>query len=296
MRILYLTQWFEPEPAFKGEQFADMLAAKGHEVEVATGFPNYPGGKLYAGHRLRPYWRMTTASGRAVHRLWLYPSHDGSTVGRALNYGSFFLSCLLFLLARGRRYDAVYVYHPPLTPALAAILARWFHRYRVIVDVQDLWPDSVLASGMLPKWLGQSLGALCRFVYRAADGIVAQTEGMRDRILAHGAEPERVTRIYNWATYQEGGQKSAAPAERPAGHPSLIYGGNIGQAQSLLHVVRAPSWPPDRCRTCASMSLDRASSAMRLKDTSRPIPKHRWSCTLRSIAPRWTASSIRPIS
>ena len=68
MRILYLTQWFEPEPAFKGEQFADMLAAKGHEVEVATGFPNYPGGKLYAGHRLRPYWRMTTASGRAVHR------------------------------------------------------------------------------------------------------------------------------------------------------------------------------------------------------------------------------------
>jgi len=43
MRILLLTQWFEPEPTFKGLLFARELAARGHEVEVLTGFPNYPG-------------------------------------------------------------------------------------------------------------------------------------------------------------------------------------------------------------------------------------------------------------
>ena len=100
MRILYLTQWFDPEPAFKGAQFARALADRGHEVEVATGFPNYPGGKLYSGFRVRPCRRETIA-GLTVHRLALYPSHDRSSLGRIANYLSFFLSALLFGLSRG---------------------------------------------------------------------------------------------------------------------------------------------------------------------------------------------------
>ena len=47
MKILILTQWFEPEPTFKGMLFARELAARGHDVEVLTGFPNYPGGNIY---------------------------------------------------------------------------------------------------------------------------------------------------------------------------------------------------------------------------------------------------------
>ena len=47
MRILFLTQWFQPEPFFKGLPFVKALKARGHEVEVLTGFPNYPGGKIY---------------------------------------------------------------------------------------------------------------------------------------------------------------------------------------------------------------------------------------------------------
>jgi len=53
MRILLLSQWFNPEPAFKGLAFARELVRRGHEVEVLTGFPNYPGGKLYDGYRVR---------------------------------------------------------------------------------------------------------------------------------------------------------------------------------------------------------------------------------------------------
>ncbi|MEI7895053.1 MAG: glycosyltransferase WbuB, partial [Myxococcales bacterium] len=53
MRILLLTQWFDPEPTFKGLAFARELTRRGHEVEVLTGFPNYPGGKLYPGYVVR---------------------------------------------------------------------------------------------------------------------------------------------------------------------------------------------------------------------------------------------------
>ena len=53
MRILLLTQWFDPEPTFKGLVFARALVQAGLRVEVVTGFPNYPGGKLYPGYRLK---------------------------------------------------------------------------------------------------------------------------------------------------------------------------------------------------------------------------------------------------
>ncbi|MFA0521731.1 glycosyltransferase WbuB, partial [Vibrio sp. 10N.222.55.E8] len=55
MKILLLTQWFDPEPTFKGLLFAQALRDEGHEVEVLTGFPNYPGGKVYDGYKINFY-------------------------------------------------------------------------------------------------------------------------------------------------------------------------------------------------------------------------------------------------
>ena len=91
MRILLLTQWFDPEPFFKGLPFVKALIARGHDVEVLTGFPNYPGGTVYDGYRIRPL-RRERIDGISVLRVPLYPSHDTSSVGRILNYTSFALS------------------------------------------------------------------------------------------------------------------------------------------------------------------------------------------------------------
>lgn len=239
MRILYITQWFQPEPAFKGIDFAVALAAAGHQVEVATGFPNYPGGRIYPGHSLRLYRREVT-DGIPVHRLFLYPSHDQSSIGRALNYLSFFLSVLCFGLLRGRHYDAVYVYHPPITPGLAAALFTRLYRRRFVIEIQDLWPDSVGASGMAGGRVMAILNRLCNFVYRSADAIVPQSDGMRARLIERGVPEAKLCRIYNWATYVP------APAGEPldippgfAGHLNIVYGGNLGQAQSLDTLIDA---------------------------------------------------------
>lgn len=240
MRILYLTQWFDPEPAFKGAQFARALADRGHEVEVATGFPNYPGGKLYSGFRVRPCRRETIA-GLTVHRLALYPSHDRSSLGRIANYLSFFLSALLFGLSRGGRYDAVYVYHPPLTPALAAALFCRWHKKAFVVEIQDLWPDSVAASGMGNARIVSILDRLCHFVYARADHIIAQSPGMQARLESRGVAAEKLSTIFNWATYSDAAQVPVpeAVAEAFSGHINIVYGGNLGQAQNLETVVRA---------------------------------------------------------
>ena len=73
---LFITQWFDPEPgALRGLPLARWLTGHGHRVQVLTGFPNYPGGKVYDGYRVRVRQREVM-DGVPVIRVPLYPSHD----------------------------------------------------------------------------------------------------------------------------------------------------------------------------------------------------------------------------
>jgi colanic acid biosynthesis glycosyl transferase WcaI len=177
MRIAYVTQWFEPEPnIIKGSEFVRALQAAGHEVTVVTGYPNYPYGRIYPGYRLRLISRETV-DGVSIVRLPLYPSHDRSALRRSITFLSFCLSAFLYLAWRRSRFDIAYVYHPPITVGLAAALAR----VPFVLDVQDLWPDTVVATKIAgaPKLSG-ILGACCWFVYGRALAISAQSEGMKN--------------------------------------------------------------------------------------------------------------------
>ncbi|MHC5184654.1 MAG: glycosyltransferase WbuB, partial [Planctomycetota bacterium] len=62
MRILFITQWFQPEAFYKGVPFASALIEKGHEAQVLTGFPNYPTGKIYPGYRIKFFQKETVDS------------------------------------------------------------------------------------------------------------------------------------------------------------------------------------------------------------------------------------------
>jgi glycosyltransferase involved in cell wall biosynthesis len=238
MRILYLTQWFEPEPhVIKGLKFARALQAAGHQVTVVTGFPNYPSGRLYPGYRLRPIQRERI-DGVDVVRLPLYPSHDASSLRRSLNYLSFFVSVLAWLLFRRERFDRAYVYHPPITVGLAAALAGLVRRLPFILDVQDLWPDTLAAVGMSGgRRLMRPIGWLCAFVYRRADAIVAQSEGIRSALAARGVPAGKLVTIHNWAAAEPNSVNQPAPLVPQ--RFVVVYGGNLGLAQGLGTVLEA---------------------------------------------------------
>jgi colanic acid biosynthesis glycosyl transferase WcaI len=238
MRILYLTQWFDPEPnVIKGPAFVRALEDAGHEVTVVTGFPNFPTGRIYPGYRLRLLQRERI-DGVAVIRLPLYPSHDHSSLRRSLNFLSFFVSALLYVLLRRSRYDLVYVYHPPITVGLAAALALTIRRQPMILDVQDLWPDTLAATGMRgAERLVPAIGWLCALVYRRAARIVVASEGIHRALINRGVPAAKLFTLRNWANDE--------PATRPMdarsqGAPfTLIYGGNLGLAQGLPTVADA---------------------------------------------------------
>src|SRR5690606_37949045 len=144
------------------------LQDEGFDVEVVTGFPNYPGGKVYDGYRIRPLQRERMRD-VAVTRLALYPSHDRSRIGRILNYVSFHLSASFYLTFVARRADVIYAYHPPLTAPMAALVASFFRRTPVVIDVQDMWPDTLAATGMIRnERVLRLVGILARWTWRRA--------------------------------------------------------------------------------------------------------------------------------
>lgn len=197
MRILLLTQWFQPEGFFKGLPFAKALRAKGHDVEVLTGFPNYPGGKVYSGYRVRLYQREEM-EGIRVHRVALYPSHDTSALHRIINYLSFAFSAFVIGPWAIRRPDVIYVYNL-ITLGPAAFLFRLLFGTKVVLDVQDLWPESVTNSRMLTNKTALGiLNKICNWVYGSADRLAVLSPGFKKELVRRGLPAEKVEVIYNW--------------------------------------------------------------------------------------------------
>jgi glycosyltransferase involved in cell wall biosynthesis len=240
-KVLLLTQWFDPEPTIKGLPFARELVRLGFDVEVLTGFPNYPHGKLYPGYQQR-WLQRETIDGVRIRRVPLYPSHDQSALRRVLNYLSFAVTSLLYGLRAAGRADVIYAYHPPLTVGVVAAILKIVRRRPVVYDIQDMWPDTLAATGMIssPRVLG-TVAAVCRWVYRAADRIVVLSPGFKQMLEQRGVPSAKLEVIYNWA---DGVTLRSTQAPLPDDFPGpdrfrVVFAGNLGKAQALDSLLEA---------------------------------------------------------
>jgi glycosyltransferase involved in cell wall biosynthesis len=249
VRVLLLSQFFDPEPAsIPGMPLARFLQSRGHDVEVVTGFPNYPGGRIYPGYHLRPH-SQEMAHGVRVHRVPLYPSHDQSSLARLANYGSFALASATIGTIATTRQDVTYVYHPPATAALGALLWRRVRRAPFVLHVQDLWPESVVSSGMIrpgARMAVQSgLSAWCNHLYEKAASIAVLSPGFKRALVARGVREEKVHVVYNWAEedvfYPQRPDLELRSALGLDDVFSVVYAGNIGHYQGLDVAIRAAS-------------------------------------------------------
>ena len=239
-RIVHLSQLFDPEPTFKGQDFVKGLEDRGFAVEVVTGFPNYPGGKVYDGYRIRATARETKGE-TEIMRLAVFPSHDKSALKRMLTYTSFMVTSFLYLTLRARQSDLIYVYYPALTAGLAAIGAKVFRRTPVLLDLQDMWPDSLGSSGMMQnRFLLGIANAACNLLYRYSDHILVLSPGFKRLLIERGVPADKITIVYNWADEPPRVEDSSLPKEfDPNDGFRVLFAGNMGVAQQLDIVIDA---------------------------------------------------------
>ncbi|MEU1686676.1 glycosyltransferase family 4 protein [Micromonospora sp. NPDC005707] len=247
MKIGILSYHFPPEPAFIPGSLAEELAARGHEVRVLTGFPDYPGGHVYPGWRQR--WRHQTHSERlTVRRVPRYAAGDGSA--RMASWLSFAGSVAL----TGRRYlgdvDALYVFQLPAVTFAAAGLLRLLGRAPTVLHVQDVWPEEEPSrAGETRRWSGR-LDATLRRIYQEAGAVAVTAPSMRDLVVAGGADPDRVRVVLNWTDERifrpTEPSRAARNLIRRDGRCVVMHAGTIGVRQGLETAVRAVAALDDR--------------------------------------------------
>lgn len=248
MKIGFVSHWYDPEggAAAGPGTIARALSARGHDVHVLTGYPIYPRGEVFPGYRMRPYMRETM-EGVTVHRVPVYPSHDAGAAKRMANYASYAIAGGLAAPAVFGSTDVNFVYSTPATAATAGLTARWLRRTPFVVQIQDMWPETVTASGFLPessaRHVERILNVFCDRVYSTAHSVAVTSIGMADHLTRRGVDSHKIHFVPNWA--EESSFRPMPRSDELALQLGLdrsftvMYAGNLGEMQNLMHVVEA---------------------------------------------------------
>ncbi len=244
VRILIVSQYFWPE-GFRINDIAKTLVEKGVRVDILTGKPNYPEGRITEGYRAwgtqRESWEHAT-----LFRVPLFPRGARSAWRLALNYLSFIVMGLVLgpWMLRGRGYDAIMVYAPsPILQAIPAIFLGWLKRTGVMVWVQDLWPDSLAATGYVrnPRVLRVVEWAVRR-LYRHTDLLLVQSRAFEAPVaaLAPGKSIAYYPNSVDGA-FTEPPSPDVALPEVPALDEgfAVVFAGNVGAGQAVEVMVEA---------------------------------------------------------
>jgi len=243
LKILVVSQYFWPEH-FRINDLVIGLQERGHDVTVLAGTPNYPEGRYFVGYGLFRNAR-SNYHGAKVWRVPIIPRRRGTKLQLVANYLSFALSASLLgpILCR-EKYDVIFTFQlSPVTVGIPAIVLRWLKQAPMILWVQDLWPDSLTATGAIKSSiLIHLVGSCVRTIYKRSNLILIQSQAFFQSVQAYGADPTRIQYFPNTAEafYRPVAIGCDAPerGEMPAGF-CIMFAGNIGIAQDFGTILRA---------------------------------------------------------
>lgn len=245
MKILFLTDNFPPEvnaPANRTYEHCKEWAKTGADITVITCFPNFPKGKVYDGYKNK--WKSTEIiDGIKVVRVWSYITANEGFVKRILDYLSYALTS--FLAGLFIKTDIIIATSPQFFTAVSGACLAFFKRKKWVMEVRDLWPESIVAVGAMKKspvikffeWLEVKL-------YKSAAHIVVVTDTFKEKISSKGINPDKISIFKNGANldlYQPKGKNYSLFEKHniPKDKTIIGYIGTHGMAHGLSFILDA---------------------------------------------------------
>ena len=243
MRILFLTDNFPPEvnaPASRTFDHCREWVKAGEDVTVITCEPNFPEGKCFPGYKNQLYKREEM-DGIKVIRVCTYMVPNKGFLKRTLDYISF--SMTGFLAGLFVKTDVIVATSPQFFTALAGRTLHWWKRKPWVMEVRDLWPESIKTVGAMKD------NAFIRYFewqemrcYRSAKRIVVVTDYFREKLIARGIPADKISVVKNGADLKlfHPMDKDARLVEELglAGKKVIGYIGTHGMAHKLDFILR----------------------------------------------------------
>ena len=239
MKILIVAERYWPEVGAVPSRLANMaegLKENGCDVEVLTGLPNYPKGKIFGGYR-GCLFRREEHQGITLFRYWLYATVSRHPIARVLNMFSLAVTIWFFVFRRRRikSYDCVIIQTPTLVVASSAMLMfKYLYRCTCLLNVSDIWPTTAVDMGAMRETdkSYRFMASLERFLYRTADGIMGQSK----EILDHIATFRNRGQLFLYRNLQR--YSFTRPPKKKGMPLKVVFSGMLGVAQNVEELVR----------------------------------------------------------
>lgn len=244
IHILFFSHYFPPEgnaPASRVYALCQRWVRKGHRVTVVTCAPNVPDGKIYEGYRNYPQTQWM--EGIQVVRVWTYLAANKGFGRRILNYVSYLFSATIHSLLISSP-DVIVATSPQFFCGWTGVLAKGLRRRPLVLEIRDLWPESIVAVGALERGpVLRLLEAMERWLYSAADHVVTVGDGYREKLEEKGIPRTKLTVVTTGVDSELFSPRKPDPEliSRYALADKFVcaYIGTIGMASGLGVVLRA---------------------------------------------------------
>lgn len=247
MKLLMISDYFPPEigsASFLFYELAKKLIAQGDQVSIITGFPRYNIDKKTLEPRYRKGFMLNEkVDGINVFRVRTIAFPRKINILRGID--QFTTAFIYFFRALFvKRYDYVLIYSPPLPLGLTGYLLKIIKRKKVILNVQDLFPQSAIDLGaMRNKLLVNFFTTLEKFIYLKNDYITVHSPGNMEHVLNVTAGKIHAAVVPNWVNTKEimpGDKNNEFSREYSLEDKFVIsFAGVLGESQDFDIILKA---------------------------------------------------------
>jgi glycosyltransferase involved in cell wall biosynthesis len=242
MHVFLITQYFHPEIGAAASRWGDyvkLLIDKGHKVTVLCEVPNYPHGKIFDGYKNQWYKKEILSDNLVIIRSGVWANNRNSKIKILGNYLSFALTGLINSL-KIKNYDLIIISSPPLFVGIIGIILKKIKKCIILLDLRDIWPESVIAlGGLKSKWLLNLGRWLENLLYCSVDGYIFPVPGFINYFKK--SFPEQLQKpVFNLMNGidKEFINESLKFNKKHQKDFTVLYSGNLGLAQGLEVVIK----------------------------------------------------------
>jgi GDP-L-fucose synthase len=268
-RVLILNRSYWPDAEATGQLLTELCEdlAKEFEITVVAGQVNQnPAGLPYKS------WGAERHHGVTIRRVPHLKLGKRSIVGRGLSMVSYFVGAAVTALFVSRPEIVIVETDPFLLPLLGRLL-QWWHRCRLVVYLQDIYPDVAIAVGKVRDgWFTRLLRRSLFAVYRRADRVIVLGEDMRALLTDGGIPDERITSLPNWVDTTRivpiPLRNLFRQRERLEDKFVVMYSGNMGLCQNLDEILETAALLSER-KNIEFVMIGGGASKGRLEEAAR---------------------------
>ncbi len=232
-----IPRWPGPTRNF---DFAASLVKQGWKVYLLT---------CRFNHYLRGYLPNPPKEEAGVKLKWIWSTpYQGNSLLRELNI--LFFSFCSFWRGLWIPAEAIVTVTPPLESAFSGWLLARVKRIPFMLDVEDLWPDSIIAMGFRNKLVIGWLRFLERFLYRHSDHFLTVAGEMKEYLRKQGVPDSKISMIplganlppeFSSARRDEIRERYGWPEKKII----AVYVGAHGPANALETLINAAKYLPE---------------------------------------------------